>query len=276
MFNIRIFKYSFYFRVADICSEEKLSSYIFYCCSFFISLNLVSFWLVKSYISDLNFCLLKYIKIRNIIQRKSMQKISILILLFIPLLLLSTPINIEYPKKDLTQEKIVLELQKGGCVIYMRHGSTKRDESDRTTTDFQNCKLQRNLSEDGKKVLANIGKKLKKLKIPINQVLSSPYCRCKESATLVFNHYSIDDNLRFALISDIEETELLKNHLQNLLVKKVKSNSNRVLVSHTANLKEATDIWPKPEAVMVVFKQKEDGSLLYLGKILPNYWQGIK
>ena len=205
-----------------------------------------------------------------------MHKVFIFVLLFIPILLLCSPINIEYPKKGLTQEEIVSELQKGGCVVYMRHGSTNRHESDRTTTDFKNCKLQRNLSADGKKVLANIGKKIKELKIPINQVLSSPYCRCEESAKLVFNDYSVDDSLRFALISDIEETELLKNHLQNLLLKKIEPNSNRVLVSHTANLKEATDIWPKPEAVMVVFKQKSDGTLLYLGKILPNYWQGIK
>jgi len=205
-----------------------------------------------------------------------MHKLSIFILLFVPILLLSTPINIEYPKKDLTQEEMVLELQKGGCVVYMRHGSTNRYESDRTTTDFQNCKLQRNLSEDGKEVLVNIGRKIKELNIPINQVLSSPYCRCKESAKLVFNDYTVDNNLRFALISDIQETQLLKNHLQELLLQKVKPNSNRVLLSHTANLKEATDIWPKPEAVMVIFKQKGNGTLLYLGKILPKYWQSIK
>ena len=205
-----------------------------------------------------------------------MHKNFIFILLVTPILLLCTPINIEYPKKDLTQEEIVSELLEGGCVIYMRHGSTNRHESDRTTTDFQNCKLQRNLSEDGKEVLVNIGRKIKELKIPINQVLSSPYCRCKESAKLVFNDYAIDNDLRFALISDIKETELLKNHLQKLLLKKVKPNSNRVLLSHTANLKEATNIWPKPEAVMVIFKQTRSGTLLYLGKVLPNYWESIK
>jgi len=205
-----------------------------------------------------------------------MHKISIYILLFISTLLLSSSINVEYPKKDLTQKEMVSELQKGGCVIYMRHGPTNRHESDRTTTDFQNCKLQRNLSKDGKETLIGIGRKIKELKIPINQVLSSPYCRCKESAELVFNDYSVDNNLRFALISDIKETELLKNHLQNLLLKKVEPNSNRVLLSHTANLKEATNVWPKPEAVMVIFKQKRDGTLLYLGNILPKYWQGVK
>ena len=205
-----------------------------------------------------------------------MNKISAFILLFIPMLLLSTPINIQYPKKDLTQQEIVSELQNGGCVIYMRHGETNRQESDQTTTDFENCKLQRNISEDAKGVLANIGRKIKELKIPINQVLSSPYCRCKDSAKYMFNNYEVDNNLRFALVSDDKETELLKNHLQELLLQKVKPHTNRVLVSHTANLKEAVDIWPKPEAVMVVFKPKGDGTLLYLGKIFPKYWQSIK
>jgi len=205
-----------------------------------------------------------------------MLKVSVFILLFIPILLFSTPIDIKYPKKDLTQEEIISELQSGGCVIYMRHGSTNRHESDRTTTDFKNCKLQRNLSEDAKEVLADIGRKIKELKIPINQVLSSPYCRCKDSAKLIFNDYVVDNDLRFSLISDVKETELLKNHLQQLLLKKVKPNSNRVLLSHTSNLKEAANIWPKPEAVMVVFKQKKDGTLLYLGKIFPKYWQSVK
>jgi len=203
-----------------------------------------------------------------------MHKISIYLLLFIPLLLLSSPMNIKYPKKNLTQDEIVSKLQEGGCIIYMRHGTTNLYESDRTTTDFKNCTLQRNLDKDAKEVLLLIGEKIKELKIPIDEVLSSPYCRCKETANLVFGDYIVDNNLRFSLISDVEETQLLKNHLQELLLKKV--NSNLVLVSHTANLKEATDIWPKPEAVMVVFKKQKDGSLLYFGKIFPKYWQSIK
>ena len=50
--------------------------------------------------------------------------------------------------------------------------------------------------------------------------------------------------------------------------------TNTVIVSHTANLKEAVGIWPKPEGVIHVFKPRQDQSI-YVGKITPNAWKNL-
>ena len=48
--------------------------------------------------------------------------------------------------------------------------------------------------------------------------------------------------------------------------------SNTVLVSHTANLREVTNIWPKPEGVVHIFKPSGD-DYQHIGRITPVQWQ---
>jgi len=50
----------------------------------------------------------------------------------------------------------------------------------------------------------------------------------------------------------------LSGVLNKLLAMQPSSGTNTVLVSHSSNLKEAADVWPKPEAVMAVFKPDQN------------------
>jgi hypothetical protein len=45
-----------------------------------------------------------------------------------------------------------------------------------------------------------------------------------------------------------------------------------VIISHTANLKEAAGIWPKPEGVAIVFRPRRDGSFEPIARVLPEDW----
>ncbi|OQX57569.1 MAG: hypothetical protein B5M52_07110 [Helicobacteraceae bacterium 4484_230] len=199
--------------------------------------------------------------------------VGICLVLFLFLLQLwAEAFTVVMPESPVNEKEIVLRLKEGGYIIYMRHGATVHSQSDRTDSDFENCALQRNLSKEGKDTAQAVAAAFKQEHIPVGKVLSSPYCRCKDTARLAFGHFAIDRNLRFALISDINETIALKEHLRDLLLSEPDTGTNTVLVSHTANLKEAAGIWPKPEAVMIVFRRLGKNRLGYIGKIEPGFW----
>ena len=51
--------------------------------------------------------------------------------------------------------------------------------------------------------------------------------------------------------------------------------TNSIFVSHSANLKEATGVWPKEEGIAVVFKPSANGELTYIGEIPLREWPGL-
>lgn len=77
-------------------------------------------------------------------------------------------------------------LRGGGYVLYLRHTSTDFGENDDRMTDYQDCAQQRNLTDQGRAEARAIGAALRQLRIPVGQVLASPYCRTMETARLVF------------------------------------------------------------------------------------------
>ncbi len=164
------------------------------------------------------------------------------------------------------------KLQSGGFVIFLRHTATDRTQIDRDRDDLSNCQSQRNLSESGREQARMIGDAMRKLDIPIGTVLSSPYCRCQDTAELAFGSSVVRRELRFGVGDDLLQTSKLAASLQTLLSTPPALGTNTVLVSHTANLKEATGIWPQPEGAAYVFKPLQDQGFEFLGRIPPNSW----
>ena len=81
---------------------------------------------------------------------------------------------------------LVDALKAGGLVIYFRHAATDFGENDINMTDYADCKNQRNLTDEGRKDARAIGAAIKRLGLPIGDVLASPFCRTMETATLIF------------------------------------------------------------------------------------------
>jgi hypothetical protein len=81
---------------------------------------------------------------------------------------------------------LVDSLRRGGYIIYFRH-ATATNGSD-THTDITNCAVQRNLTFPQARTEAeSVGNAFRALRIPIQSaVLSSEYCRCKETSDLAF------------------------------------------------------------------------------------------
>jgi len=82
----------------------------------------------------------------------------------------------EYAKN----REIVAKLQQGGYVIFLRHTKTDWSQKDIEPFNFNDCSTQRNLTEEGRAQAVKIGEAYRALNIPISEVWSSPFCRCKD------------------------------------------------------------------------------------------------
>ena len=77
-------------------------------------------------------------------------------------------------------------LKRGGYVIYFRHTSTDFSQNDAGMTSYEDCGRQRNLTDVGRREARDIGAAIARLRIPLGDVLASPFCRTMETARLIF------------------------------------------------------------------------------------------
>ncbi|MFM1989647.1 MAG: hypothetical protein RJA99_2604 [Pseudomonadota bacterium] len=77
-------------------------------------------------------------------------------------------------------------LRAGGCVVLMRHARTEPGVGDPPGFRLEACGTQRNLSDDGRAQALAIGAALRELGVPVDQVRSSRWCRCLDTARLAF------------------------------------------------------------------------------------------
>ncbi len=76
-------------------------------------------------------------------------------------------------------------LRQGGHVALMRHADAPGPAGDPPGFKLEDCATQRNLSAEGRAEAMRFGTKLKGERVAIERVLSSPWCRCTETATLM-------------------------------------------------------------------------------------------
>ena len=77
-------------------------------------------------------------------------------------------------------------LKGGGQVVLLRHASTPPAMGDPPGFRLDDCATQRNLSAIGREESRRIGAAFTTRGIPVDRVLSSPWCRCLETARLAF------------------------------------------------------------------------------------------
>lgn len=77
-------------------------------------------------------------------------------------------------------------LQQGGYVLFIRHALTTPGFGDPPGFKLEDCSTQRNLSDEGRAQARRVGAAMRERKVPIGEVLSSPWCRCVETAKLAF------------------------------------------------------------------------------------------
>lgn len=172
---------------------------------------------------------------------------------------------------------IIRQLRQGGFVLYIRHGATDTSRPDRLpNVDLNDCATQRPLTEDGRQQMKLIGRQIRKARIPIGDVITSPMCRTKESALAAFGpNYTVNNQLKFTSnMLDADKAPVL-DATRELLSSPVTGKLNRVVVGHSQNLMELIGYMPKPEGVMAIFKPLGDRHFKYVATILPTQWKTL-
>ncbi len=125
-------------------------------------------------------------------------------------------------------------LYEGGYVLYVRHTHTDRTQSD---TDLSSCETQRNLSDQGREEASTlIAPYYEELGLPVSRLISTEYCRTRETAELGFGDPEI-----------ITRTDLT-NTLADLLATAPDDGTNVVIVAHIGTLQSVTGLTEVPFA----------------------------
>ena len=170
-----------------------------------------------------------------------MKFIKFLIIIFISL---TTSI-----KADLNKN-LINQLEDGEKLIFIRHAYAPGN-GDPNNFNLNDCSTQRNLNVDGRKQSKYIGKFFRENKIKIHQVLTSEWCRCKETANIAFKNFSTKSFLNSFYSSKFKKNKDKQIEELNNYVKKFKSNKNLVFVTHYVLISEVLNYGPSSGEIVV-------------------------
>jgi len=144
--------------------------------------------------------------------------------------------------------------KEGNKVILIRH-SIAPGSGDPSGFQIKDCKTQRNLSKEGIDQSKKIGKLFKINQIKIDQVLSSQWCRCKDTAKYAFKNYKEFSALNSTFQPPYDKNARkqireLKNYIKNWDGK----GSNLVLVTHYVVITSITDVAPRSGEIVIIDK----------------------
>ena len=185
-----------------------------------------------------------------------MKFIKFFIVIFISLI---TPIKADLNKNLMNQFK------EGGKLIFIRHAYAP-GSGDPANFNLNDCSTQRNLSDEGRNQAKLIGEFFIKNKIEIDKVLSSEWCRCKETAKIAFKNFSTNNflnsfySLKYAENKD-KQVKALNNYIKNFESKK-----NLILVTHYVLISEVLNYGPSSGEIVV-----SDKNLNIIDTIEINY-----
>ena len=128
-------------------------------------------------------------------------------------------------------DKVIESLKEGGKLIFIRHALAPGN-GDPENFELQNCSTQRNLNEIGIQQSKKIGLIFKKNEIKIDNIYSSEWCRCKDTAKYAFDDFETFDalnsfyDIRFAA----NEDKQIKDFYE--FINSIDSKNNIVFVTH--------------------------------------------
>ncbi len=171
------------------------------------------------------------------------------------------------PTRIQQAQNILHMLSPGGYTVYVRHTHTDRIRGD---TDLTDCNKQRLLSERGREEARNIAIAFQALDLPVGRLISTEYCRTKETTELAFSE---DYNEDYEIITRSD----LFAELPTLLGTPPATGTNTFIVAHIGTLEGATGIktgrnTPFGEGDAIIFKPTVGGGYEIAGFIDVLAW----
>lgn len=150
--------------------------------------------------------------------------------------------------------RLLAKLRGGGFVLLMRHASTPPGAGDPPGFRPDDCATQRNLSPEGRDEARRVGERLKRERIPIARVYTSPWCRCRDTATLAFG--AGEDWQPLASVFDLQDKDAEYTGRVRKRIASYSSHPSRggnvVMVTHNVNIAALTKLSVAPAEIVAV------------------------
>ena len=140
-------------------------------------------------------------------------------------------ITLTFSNQVFSEDKILESLKEGGKIIFIRHAYAPGG-GDPDNFDINDCSTQRNLNDKGIKQSKLIGKFFDENNIQIDQILSSEWCRCKDTAKYAFQNFRTFDALNSFFSRKFEKNKDKQLKDLRYYIKNWKGKKNLILVTH--------------------------------------------
>lgn len=148
-------------------------------------------------------------------------------------------------------------LREGGCVLLMRHAQTEPGVGDPPNFTLGDCRTQRNLSEAGREQARRVGAAFMREHIKVQQVRSSAWCRCQDTAMLAFKKNTV-----WAPINSFFGTGDQDTQTREVIadVQSWQRPRNLVLVTHQVNITALTGQFVAMGEILITRPAREGGA----------------
>ena len=151
------------------------------------------------------------------------------------------------------ENTVVSLLKEEGKIVFIRH-SIAPGGGDPENFSLKDCSTQRNLSKKGIEQSKQIGEFFKKNKVIISKVLSSQWCRCKDTAFHAFGKYeeffALNSTFQIKFSGNSKkQAEALKS-----FVKKWDGKGNIIFVTHYVIILKHTNYAPNSGELVITDK----------------------
>jgi phosphohistidine phosphatase SixA len=166
-----------------------------------------------------------------------------------------------------SEEDAWAALRGGGVVALMRHASAPGGAGDPPGFRLDHCATQRNLDTQGKADARAVGARLRAERVRFARVLSSPWCRCVDTARLL-DAGAVQTEATFSnLVVLADQRDALTTGARRV-IEAWGGPGSLLVVTHGANIRELTGIQPAEGEIVVVRGGRQgDGPLHALGRV---------
>ena len=157
-------------------------------------------------------------------------------------------------------------LEEGGKIVFIRHAYAPGG-GDPDNFVIEDCSTQRNLNQQGINQSISIGQEFANRDIPIQQVYSSQWCRCKDTASYAFGDYQELNSLNSTFEGKYRQNHQRQmNELKALIASWDDTEGNLILVTHYVIIGGVLGHYPSSGELVITNK-----SLDVLDSIKTNY-----
>nr|WP_201830178.1 histidine phosphatase family protein [Microvirga zambiensis] len=171
-----------------------------------------------------------------------------------------------WPQALLASEAAWQALRDGDTVALFRHARAP-GTGDPPQFRLEDCSTQRTLSAEGRRQAETIGEQFRIRQVPVEQVLSSRWCRALDTARLAFRGLTEPfpplDSFFVGREREEAQTRAVRERIEAW-----RSPGVLVLVTHQVNITALTGIFPE-EGEALVLKPKAGSGFDLVGRVRP-------